>query len=150
MKSKVYFVPVEDADKIDDVNAKLSRLLAESRVLDFIGKDRRVAVKLHFGEAGTTGYVKDKKEKSGFINFAVRVNKECDCWTLDNERIAPDVGIFASSDPVAVDKASLDLVNASGGKEIFRAVHPEHNPLVQLEYAQQIGLGNLDYELIRI
>ena len=84
------------------------------------------------------------------MNFAVRINKECDCWAFGNERIAPDVGILASLDPVAIDKASLDLVNESCGKEIFKEAHPQQNPLLQLEYAQKIGLGSIDYELIRI
>jgi hypothetical protein len=98
----------------------------------------------------TYAVLKDKKGQAGFLNFAVRINKECDCWTLENSRIAPDVGIFASSDPVAIDKASLDLVNRSCGKEIFKEAHPQQNCNLQLEYAQQIGIGNIDYELIQI
>ncbi|MDR3568481.1 MAG: DUF362 domain-containing protein [Syntrophobacteraceae bacterium] len=94
--------------------------------------------------------LRDKKESSCFLNFALRINKECDCWRYGNERIAPDVGIFASTDPVAIDKASLDLVNDSCGKAIFEVFHPGKNPLVQLEYAQKLGLGNMDYELIRV
>ena len=94
--------------------------------------------------------LRNKKGRAGFLNFALRINKECDCWRYDNQRIAPDVGIFASTDPVAVDKASLDLVNDSCGKEIFREFHPGKNPLHQLEYAGKLGLGSLDYELIRV
>ena len=88
--------------------------------------------------------------KAGFLNFALRINKECDCWTYGNSRIAPDVGILASTDPVAIDKASLDIVNTACGKEIFKEVHPQQNPLLQLEYAEKLGLGSIDYELIRI
>ncbi|HTF99632.1 MAG TPA: DUF362 domain-containing protein [Nitrospirota bacterium] len=94
--------------------------------------------------------LKDKKGRAGFLNFAVRINKECDCWAYENSRIAPDVGILASADPVAIDKASLDMVNAACGKEIFKEVHPQQNALLQLEYAQMLGLGNMDYELIRV
>lgn len=94
--------------------------------------------------------LKDKKGDLGFLNFALRINKECDCWRYENQRIAPDVGLFASADPVAIDKASLDLVNASCGKEIFKEVHPEQHHLLQLEYAQKLGLGSVDYELIRV
>jgi uncharacterized protein len=94
--------------------------------------------------------LKDKKGKAGFLNFAVRINKECDCWAYENSRIAPDVGILASVDPVAIDKASLDLVNASCGKEIFKEAHPQQNHFLQLEYAQKLGLGSMDYELIRV
>ncbi|MDD5128970.1 MAG: DUF362 domain-containing protein [Candidatus Omnitrophica bacterium] len=91
-----------------------------------------------------------RRNKSGFINFAVKINKECDCWGMENPRIAPDVGILASDDPVSIDKASLDLVNKVCGKDIFKAVHPDQDGLRQLEYAQEIGLGSLDYELVEL
>jgi len=94
--------------------------------------------------------LKNKKNKSAFINFATRINKECDCWSMENPRIAADVGILASIDPVSIDKASLDLVNKACGKDIFKATHPEQDGTVQLKYAQEIGLGNLDYELIEL
>ncbi len=94
--------------------------------------------------------LKEKKNKSGFINFAVRINKECDCWGMENSRIAPDVGILASLDPVSIDKASFDLVNKASGADIFKAAHPEQDGTKQLKYAQEIGLGSLDYELIEL
>ena len=58
MKSKVYFIPVNDSDDITGVNAKLKLLLAESKVLSFATGNRKVAVKLHFGEEGTTSFVR--------------------------------------------------------------------------------------------
>jgi len=94
--------------------------------------------------------LRDKKNKAGFFNFALRINKECDCWGMENSRIAPDVGILASLDPVSIDKASFDLVNKACGKDIFKTAHPQQDGMKQLEYAQKIGLGNLDYELIEL
>lgn len=94
--------------------------------------------------------LKDKKDRSGFINFAVRINKECDCWGMENPRIAPDVGILASADPVSIDQASLDLVNQACGKDIFKSIHPDQDAAIQLEYAQSLGLGSLDYELVKL
>ena len=94
--------------------------------------------------------LKDKKKKSGFINFAIKINKECDCWGMENPRIAPDIGILASNDPVSIDQASLDLVNQACGKDIFKQTHPEQDGTRQLRYARDIGLGSLDYELIRL
>jgi uncharacterized protein len=94
--------------------------------------------------------LKDKKNKAGFINFAIKINKECDCWGMENPRIAPDVGILASADPVSIDKASFDLVNKACGRDIFKQSHPDQNGLKHLKYAQEIGLGNLDYELIEL
>ena len=53
--------------------------------------------------------LKGKRSKSLFINFAVRIAQECDCWPKDFPLIARDIGIFISTDPVAVDKATFDL-----------------------------------------
>lgn len=91
-----------------------------------------------------------KNSKHVFFNFAVSISKECDCWGLENPRIAADVGILVSDDPVSVDKASFDLVEASCGKDIFHESHPDYNGLVHLEHAQSTGLGSLAYELVRI
>ena len=94
--------------------------------------------------------LKDKKNKAVFLNFALKINKECDCWGMENPRIAPDVGILLSLDPVSIDKASFDLVKKACNKDIFKEVHPEQNGIRQLQYAQEIGLGNLDYELVEL
>jgi uncharacterized protein len=94
--------------------------------------------------------LRDKKDKAGFINFAVRINQECDCWGMDNPRIAPDVGILASLDPVSIDKASYDMVNKACGKDIFKEAHPKQDGLKLLTYAQEIGLGTIDYDLVEL
>lgn len=92
--------------------------------------------------------LRNRKSRCPYFNFALRINKECDCWSSDNPRVAPDVGILASLDPVAIDKASFDLVNKACGKNIFREIHPDQDALRQLEHATEIGLGSLDYELV--
>ncbi|MDQ7826449.1 MAG: DUF362 domain-containing protein [Candidatus Eremiobacteraeota bacterium] len=213
MKSKVYFVPVMDSDTDAMISEKLDRLLKGSRVLEFLGRGEKVAVKMHFGEEGNTAFVKpvfarminvcpvnaitieneasliDKSlcigcascigacptmamfvdvvsggfvqekmaeyasavlrgKKACFINFAIDINKECDCWGQENPRIAPHVGIFASRDPVAIDKACLDQVNKACGRDIFRETHPERDGMVQLEHAGEIG--SMEYELIEV
>ena len=91
-----------------------------------------------------------KKEKSAFVNFAIKITKECDCLAKDDPRIAPDIGIFESVDPVSVDKASFDAVKSACGKDIFKEAWPERDWSKQLNYAQKIGLGNLNYELITL
>jgi len=58
MKSKVYLIRLENSEKIQIVSDKLKRLLDESRILDFIQPENKVAVKMHFGEEGNTGFVK--------------------------------------------------------------------------------------------
>ncbi|MFA6218106.1 MAG: DUF362 domain-containing protein [Candidatus Omnitrophota bacterium] len=94
--------------------------------------------------------LKNKKEKAAFINFAMKITKECDCLAKDDPRIAPDIGICASSDPVSIDKACMDLINKASGKDVFKASHPNRDGTKQLTYAAQLGLGNLEYELITV
>ena len=92
----------------------------------------------------------NKKGKSGFVNFATKITKECDCLAKDDPRIVPDIGIFASKDPVSVDKACYDACFNECGKDIFSVVHPDRDGLKQLKYAHKMGLGDLDYELIEL
>jgi hypothetical protein len=58
MKSKVYFIPVTDSENIPTIAKKVKILCEESKVLAFISNDDLVAVKMHFGEEGNTGFVK--------------------------------------------------------------------------------------------
>ncbi|MFH0826585.1 MAG: DUF362 domain-containing protein [Candidatus Omnitrophota bacterium] len=94
--------------------------------------------------------MKGKKEKSAFFDFAIKITKECDCLAKDDPRVSPDIGILASVDPVSVDKASFDLVTGACGRDIFRELHPERDSSRQLRYAHELGLGNLDYDLITL
>ena len=94
--------------------------------------------------------LKARKGAAVFLNFAVKISRECDCWSMENPRIGPDVGILASTDPVSIDKASYDLVKQYSRGDIFQKAHPDKNGLRHLEYAQTIGVGILDYELITI
>jgi len=98
----------------------------------------------------TSAVMKNKKGRAGFLNFAIKITKECDCLAKDDPRVVPDIGILASTDPVSIDQASLDLVNLTCGKDIFKELHPERDGSKQLKYAQKLGLGNLDYELIEL
>ncbi|MBU1726433.1 MAG: DUF362 domain-containing protein, partial [Candidatus Omnitrophica bacterium] len=91
-----------------------------------------------------------KQDKAVFINFAIKITQECDCIAKDDPRIAPDVGILISKDPVAIDKACFDLVNNACGKDIFREAHPKRDGMIQLKHAVSMGLGSLDYELIEV
>lgn len=104
------------------------------------------------------------KDKQHFhINFIMDVSPNCDCWGYNDSPIINDIGILASFDPVAIDKASLDLVNkavinqdsAIGQHhhkegDRFGFTHPSTNGKECLEYAEEIGLGNQNYELIEV
>jgi len=90
------------------------------------------------------------KKKALFINFLTRITKECDCLAKDDPRISPDVGILASSDPVSIDQASIDLIKQACGRDIFKEAHPNRDGSKQLLHASKLGLGNLEYELIKL
>ncbi len=91
-----------------------------------------------------------KEKKCVFINFAMKITKECDCLAHDDPKICPDIGIFASLDPVSIDKACVDKINALSGKDIFRQMHPRRDWSRQLSHASHIGLGEMRYELIPV
>jgi uncharacterized Fe-S center protein len=109
------------------------------------------------------GAVSGKQGKTLFLNFITQVSPACDCYGHADAPIVNDIGICASTDPVALDQACADLVNnargnrdtalASGhepGGDKFRGVHPEVDWEVQLEHAEKIGIGSRKYRLVKI
>lgn len=96
------------------------------------------------------GAVQEKTGKIGFINFILNITPDCDCWGFSDEAVVGDIGIVASTDPVAIDQASIDLVNAAAKRDIFRELHKSVDWQIQLAHAEEIGLGTRAYELIPI
>lgn len=96
------------------------------------------------------GVVKDKKGKSFFINVLVDMTKDCDCFSVKQEKMIPDLGILASEDPVAVDMATVDLTKQAHGESIGEMAYRHHDAMVQVRHAAEIGLGSLNYELIKL
>ena len=96
--------------------------------------------------------IQSKQNKIAYINFITDVSENCDCFDHNSEPIVPDIGILASFDPVAIDQASVDLVNQTEGRlkshNKFRALHCNVDWAVQLKYAEMIGMGNRSYKLI--
>jgi uncharacterized Fe-S center protein len=87
------------------------------------------------------------KSKIVFINFLIQVTKDCDCMSQKGKVIVEDIGILGSVDPVALDKASVDLVIEKGGRDVLRAEY-DVDWGIQLKHGAAIGLGSLDYNLI--
>jgi hypothetical protein len=96
------------------------------------------------------GMLKTKKGKVGYVNFITYVTKNCNCMNKPEEPAVPDVGIVASADLVAVDAASYDLVMKCAGKDFFADTWPALKSRTQLEYAEHLGLGTVEYELAEI
>ncbi len=96
------------------------------------------------------------------ISLVVDVSPNCDCHAENDMPIVPDVGMFASFDPVALDVACADAVNAQpavqssvigdkhGYHDHFAAAHPDTNWEVCVEHAEKLGIGTREYELIEV
>lgn len=100
------------------------------------------------------------------ISFLIDVSPECDCEASNDIPIIPDVGMFASFDPVALDQACVDAAMrapvvehsmadvepAEGVKkgDVFRMVHPNTDWEAGLIHAEKIGLGSREYNLVEV
>jgi uncharacterized Fe-S center protein len=109
------------------------------------------------------GVLKNKRGKAVFLNFLTDISPACDCYGHNDAPIVHDLGIMASTDPVAIDQASVDMVNRQtgldgtflsthkkAGQDKFRGMYPKVDWGVQLEYAEKIGLGSRHYDLVNI
>ncbi|MFA5272155.1 MAG: DUF362 domain-containing protein [Candidatus Omnitrophota bacterium] len=95
-------------------------------------------------------YAVTNKVKCAYINFCLYVTKECDCMNKEEKGFIKDIGMLFSRDPVAIDKASIDLALQEENKDMFLEIHPKIEYMHHLQYAQSIGLGSLEYKLIEI
>lgn len=102
------------------------------------------------------------------ISLVIDVSPNCDCHAENDVPIVPNVGMFASFDPIALDQACVDAVNAApvnpdsllrdaherhhidDAHDHFHAAHPDTNWQSALEHGEKLGLGTREYELIKI
>lgn len=96
------------------------------------------------------GAIKNIRDKCCFFNILLDMTKDCDCFGVVQEKIIPDIGILASKDPVAVDKATLDITARIHGRTIGALSFENLDPFIQLTHGAKIGLGSLDYKLEEI
>jgi uncharacterized Fe-S center protein len=99
-----------------------------------------------------------KQNKCGFLNFLTNITPDCDCFPWNDTPIAPDIGIVASKDPVAIDQASVSLVNRAPGMQnsvlknlsacdkIREVTGVNWEPL--LLHAERIGLGSRHFRRV--
>ena len=85
-----------------------------------------------------------------YINVMNRLSVDCDCSSNPAEPDMHDIGILASFDPVALDKACVDLVYAApDGKSLIERIESRNGTLT-LKYAEEIGLGSQQYSLVNV
>lgn len=97
------------------------------------------------------------------ISLVMDLSPYCDCHSENDAPFAPDVGMFASFDPVALDQACADAVNAQPANkgsildereckchDHFTNIHPTTDWKSQISHAEKLGLGTKEYNLIEI
>lgn len=85
-----------------------------------------------------------------YINVMNRLSVDCDCDGNPAEPDMHDIGILASTDPVALDQACIDLVyQADDGDSLVNRIE-SRNGLLTLQYGEEIGLGSRSYQLVSI
>ena len=99
-----------------------------------------------------------------YINMVIDVSPYCDCHAENDAAIVPDVGFFASFDPVALDMACADAVNRQPvisnsvlgdhqhihEGDHFHKVSPDTDWIVAIEHAEKLGLGIREYEIVEV
>lgn len=85
-----------------------------------------------------------------YISVANNLSVDCDCVAKPEDPKMGDIGILASLDPVALDKACVDMVRASEDHGKIHLIEriDSRNGMHTLDYAEQLGMGSRDYELV--
>lgn len=95
----------------------------------------------------TAGVVRSVNGRIFYINYLINISKDCDCMGGNPNIISGDIGIVASSDLVAVEKASYDIFKEVNKRGIEQFINPGIDPLVQVYHAEKMGLGSADYKI---
>jgi uncharacterized Fe-S center protein len=96
------------------------------------------------------GLARAKPGRIGYVTVAQEITKDCDCLSRVEAPLLADIGILAGHDPVALDQAVLDLVAARAGRSLESMSYPDRDGASQIRYAESLGLGTRDYELVTV
>ncbi|MEW6263602.1 MAG: DUF362 domain-containing protein [Thermodesulfobacteriota bacterium] len=109
----------------------------------------------------TAAVLHNKKGKAFFVNFLTQISPACDCYAHADSPLVRDIGLLASTDPIAIDQAGVDLVNQEPalpntritgnigpGEDKVKGVYPQVDWDIQLDWGEKIGLGSRNYDLI--
>lgn len=108
------------------------------------------------------GVLKASRKKFFGINLILDITPDCDCWNRTELPVVPDLGIIAGTDPVALDRASYDLIVASpgypgsklegsegynpGGEKV-KPIYPKVDPSAYFDIVDRAGIGSSEYEI---
>ncbi len=97
------------------------------------------------------GVVRAKAGRIFFLTVAQNMTKDCDCMGLAQQPVVGDLGLFAGTDPVAVDQAVATMIEAVEGRSFSDAAQwPQIDGGVQLAYGESLGLGSRQVNLVSL
>lgn len=130
---------IHSASKTDDQNILWENLPEQDKFLEAMA-DSALTVHNMF------------KDKIVYINVMCNLSVDCDCCSEAEDPCMKDIGILASTDPIAIDQACIDLVYNSNdpGKEHFIERVERQNGIHTIETAAELKFGTREYELINI
>lgn len=121
---------------------------------------------------GVARFCRERAHDLFYFNLVLDISPVCDCNNHTPRYIAPDIGILASDDPVAIDQASIDLINSeppmpgslvkdlNPGDDKFAALFgkttdegkykPSNGHRIQIDHAEKMGLGHSQYQLVNL
>lgn len=112
---------------------------------DASAEDLQRAIALH-----ARAVVLGRERAFAHVMIALQITRDCDCMESPGPPLFPDIGLLASTDPVALDQATLDLVESHTGKPLRWWTYPEIDPTHQLAHGQVLGLGTRSYRLVTL
>ena len=133
---------IHSAGKTEDPDACWNSLPEQ---IDFIESMAEAA-------KAVSDYLEENHKPILYITVANRISLDCDCDAHQGDPVIADIGIFGSLDPVANDQAFLDAIwktHEEGTKDIQERIDSRKGRHIT-EYAESLGLGSTDYELIEL
>lgn len=125
-----------------------------------IAQCRSDAVGFHWDSAPLTmqekmvehalGVIRGSQQRISYVLGIVNLTRDCDCIHPGSPVVAQDIGFAASSDPVALDQAALDLVRSVEKRSLDALSYPSIDGTAQLSHAEKLGLGTRAYELVEV
>jgi len=95
-------------------------------------------------------YAVIKNKKCMYLNFTFIFTKECDCMNKREEKVVEELGTLFSFNSVALDKATVNLLNKRENKDIIKDLYPHIEDSYQFHYAHSLGTGELSYQIKEI
>jgi hypothetical protein len=98
---------------------------------------------------GAAAAINNFPPRTFYINWLKNIVEQCDCEREAGQTLASDLGVLFSDNPVAIDQASLDLINKAGGREVFKE-KSHKDPYLQVKFASEYTKFAADYELVEL